>query len=149
VEAVYARELTPGADVGFSALIVDDSSTIRLIVRRCLEQGDLGIVEVWEAGNGEEALDVLAKQAVDVVLADINMPKMDGFQLLTAIKQDERWKDVPVLMITTEAAASAVLDAVQKGAAGYIRKPFTPVQIRSQISPLLKAAAAEKAAVSS
>jgi two-component system chemotaxis response regulator CheY len=126
--------------VGFSALIVDDSSTIRLIVRRCLEQSELGIRDVWEAGNGEEAVDVLAKQAIDVVLADINMPKMDGFQLLAAMKQDDRWKTIPVLMITTEAAASAVLDTVQKGASGYIRKPFTAVQIRSQLSSLLKAA---------
>jgi two-component system chemotaxis response regulator CheY len=130
----------PGAGVGVSVLIVDDSSTIRLIVRRCLEQGELGIAEVWEAANGEEALDVLATQSVDVVLADINMPKMDGFQLLTAMKLDQRWKTVPVLMITTEASASSVLDAVQKGASGYIRKPFTAVQIRSQISALLKAA---------
>jgi two-component system chemotaxis response regulator CheY len=104
--------------MGFSILIVDDSSTIRLIVRRCLEQAELGITDVWEAGNGEEAIDVLTKQPVDAVLADINMPKMDGFQLLTAMKQDDHWKAIPVLMITTEAAASAVLDAVQKGASG-------------------------------
>ena len=107
-----------GIGMGFSVLIVDDSSTIRLIVRRCLEQGELGIEDVWEAGNGEEAFDILAKQSVDVVLTDINMPKMDGFQLLTAMKQEDRWKSIPVLMITTEAAASAVLDAVQKGASG-------------------------------
>lgn len=104
--------------MGLSVLIVDDSSTIRLIVRRCLEQGELGLTDVWEAGNGEEALEVLARQAVDVVLSDINMPKMDGFQLLTAMKQNERWKTIPVLMITNEAAASAVIDAVQKGASG-------------------------------
>ena len=108
----------PGVGVKFSVLIVDDSSTIRLILRRCLEQGDLGVAEVWEAGNGEEALDLLARQAVDVVLCDISMPKMDGFQLLTSMKRDERWKRIPVLMITNEAAASAVLDAVQKGASG-------------------------------
>ena len=130
----------PGIGMGFSVLIVDDSSTIRLIVRRCLEQGELGIGDVWEAGNGEEALEILAQQPVDVVLTDINMPKMDGFQLLTAMKQEDRWKSIPVLMITTEAAASAVLDAVQKGASGYIRKPFTPIQIRSQLAPLLKVA---------
>jgi two-component system, chemotaxis family, chemotaxis protein CheY len=129
----------PGAGVGPAVLIVDDSSTIRLIVRRCREQGELGIADVWEAGNGEEALDILAKRPVDVVLTDINMPKMDGFQLLAAMKRDERRKTIPVLMITTQAAASAVLDAVQKGASGYIRKPFTPVQIRNQLLPLLKA----------
>jgi len=128
-----------GAVVGPAVLIVDDSSTIRLIVRRCLEQGELGIAELWEAGSGEEALDILARQRVDVVLTDIHMPKMDGFQLLTAMKRDERWKAIPVLMITTEASANAVLDAVQKGASGYIRKPFTPFQIRNQLSLLLKA----------
>jgi two-component system chemotaxis response regulator CheY len=104
--------------MGFSVLIVDDSSTIRLIVRRCLEQAELGIADVWEAGNGEEALELLGEHSTDLVLTDINMPKVDGFQLLTAMKQNEKWDDIPVVMITTEAAASAVVDAVQKGAAG-------------------------------
>jgi two-component system chemotaxis response regulator CheY len=126
--------------MGFSVLIVDDSSTIRLIVRRCLEQAELGIADVWEAGNGEEAIELLGEHSTDLVLTDINMPKVDGFQLLTAMKQNEKWNHIPVVMITTEAAASAVVDAVQKGAAGYIKKPFTPIQIRNQIVPLLKTA---------
>jgi len=121
-------------------LIVDDSSTIRLIVRRCLEQAELGIEEIWEAANGEEALDRLAKNDVDVVLTDVNMPKMDGMQLLAYMKQNERWKTIPVLMITTEAGPKAVVDAAKKGVFGYIRKPFTPAQIHDQLAPLVKAA---------
>jgi two-component system chemotaxis response regulator CheY len=66
--------------MGIRVLIVDDSSTIRLIVRRCLEQAELGVEEILEASNGEEALVVLAKQTVDVVFSDINMPRMDGIQ---------------------------------------------------------------------
>ena len=123
-----------------SVLIVDDSSTIRLILRRCLDQAELGIEEIWEAGNGEEALALLSQHDVDVVLSDINMPKMDGIQLLSQMKQNERWKTIPVLLITTEAGAKLVTDAAKRGAFGYIRKPFTPVQIRDQLTPLVKAA---------
>jgi two-component system chemotaxis response regulator CheY len=104
--------------MGISALVVDDSSTIRKIVHRCLRQAELEIADVCEASNGEEALAMLAMRSVDIVLTDINMPGMDGLQLLSAIKQSEKWKTIPVLMITTEGNAEAVVDAVRRGAAG-------------------------------
>lgn len=125
--------------MGFTVLIVDDSSTIRKIIHRCLQQSGLGITRVCEAGDGQEALAVLQKQAVDVILTDINMPGMDGVQLLCAIRQSQQWKSVPVLMITTEAGAEAVVDAVSKGATGYVKKPFTPHEIHDQLAPILKA----------
>ena len=124
--------------MSISVLIVDDSSTIRKIISRCL-QAELGISEVWEAGDGQEALDLLAKRTVSVVLSDINMPRMDGLQLLAAIKQKEAWNSMPVLMITTEGGAETVVDAVKKGAAGYIKKPFTAMEIRDQLAPVIKA----------
>ena len=124
--------------MGASVLVVDDSSTIRKIIHRCLEKTQLGITEVCEAGNGQEALDLLASRSVDLVLSDINMPRMDGIQLLSALKEDQRWRHIPVLIISTESGAEAVMDAVGKGAAGYIKKPFTPAEIHDRLSPLLR-----------
>ena len=72
------------------------------------------------------------------MLTDINMPVMDGVQLLTAIRQSETFRAIPVLMITTEAGAEAVVDAIAKGATGYVKKPFTPAEICGQLGPILK-----------
>jgi two-component system chemotaxis response regulator CheY len=82
---------------------------------------------------------VLGQNPVDIVLTDINMPNMNGVELLSAIKRDDKLKSTAVLMITTEARAETVLDAAQKGAVGYIKKPFTPSEIQDQLMPVLKA----------
>lgn len=126
--------------MGFTVLVVDDSSTVRRIIIRCLRQSNLGVARVCEAGNGQEALAVLQNEnePIDALLTDVNMPVMDGVQLLCAIRQSPVWKSMPVLMITTEAGAEAVVDAVAKGATGYIRKPFTAAEICDQLAPVLK-----------
>lgn len=125
--------------MGTTILVVDDSSTVRKIIQRCLRQAELGISEVCEAGNGREALELLGQRRVDAVLSDINMPQMDGIQLLTALRGSQQWNHLPVLIISTEAGAEAVIDAVSKGASGYIKKPFTASEIHDQLGPLLKA----------
>lgn len=112
--------------MGATVLVVDDSVTIRKIIQRCLQKAELGIVEVVEAGNGQEAISLLANHTVDVVLSDINMPQMDGLQLLASLKSNPQWDKIPVLIISTESGADSVVDAVAKGAAGFIKKPFTP-----------------------
>ena len=94
-----------------------------------------------KAGDGEEALGLLAQQPIDLVLTDINMPKMTGIELLSAMKSDAKWSSIPVLIITTEARAEAVVDAAEKGAMGYIKKPFTPTEIHDQLLPILKSMA--------
>ena len=121
--------------MGIRVLIVDDSSTIRRIISRCLDRAEVGVTEILEASDGCEALAVLAKRAVDVVLTDINMPNMDGMQLLGEIRKRADWQSIPVLVITSESGSEAVGEAISKGAAGYIRKPFTPLQLRSQFAP--------------
>jgi|SRR5271166_32520 len=123
--------------MGTTVLVVDDSCTVRKIIQRCLRQAELGIAEVCEAGNGQEALELLGQRRVDAVLSDINMPQMDGIQLLTALRGSQQWNHLPVLIISTEAGAEAVIDAVSKGASGYIRKPFTASEIHDQLGPLL------------
>ena len=118
-------------------LIVDDSAAIRKILQRVLRQADVPVGQVFEAGDGLEALETLKNQKVGLVLSDINMPNMDGLQFLSQMKANESWKAVPVVMITTEGSQTKVMDAVSLGAAGYVRKPFTAEQIKEKLSGLL------------
>ncbi|HEX4003550.1 MAG TPA: response regulator [Candidatus Acidoferrales bacterium] len=119
------------------ALIVDDSSVMRKIVERSLNQAGIKLSEVLEAGNGAEALAVLQDNKVDIVLCDINMPVMDGLEFIKQLASVENAKGVPVVMITTEGSESHVVQALSCGAKGYIRKPFTLEQIRERVLPIL------------
>lgn len=119
--------------MSLNVLIVDDSSAIRKILQRVLRQVEAPIAEIYEAADGVEALAVLGSQKVSFVLSDINMPNMDGLQLLSEIKSRAEFKALPVVMITTEGAQNKVLEAVNLGAAGYVRKPFTPEQIKEKL----------------
>ena len=118
-------------------LIVDDSAAIRKILQRVLLQTDMPIGKVLEAGDGVEALNSLKENKVGLILSDINMPNMDGLQLLSELKANPELKGVPVLMITTEGAQAKVLEAVSLGAVGYVRKPFTADQIKEKLVGLL------------
>jgi len=121
-------------------LVVDDSAAIRKILQRVLRQTGMAIRTIHEAGDGQEALDLLKNNPVHLVLTDINMPKMDGLQLLAALKADAHWRNVPVVMITTEGGEAKVGDAVRLGAAGYVRKPFTADQIKEKLVGILEPA---------
>lgn len=118
-------------------LIVDDSAAIRKILQRVLAQADLQLGTVAEAGDGAEALRLMEGSGFGLVLSDINMPNMDGIEFLSKVKSDDRFKTVPVLMITTEGSQNKVMEAVQLGAAGYVRKPFTPEQIKEKLATIL------------
>jgi two-component system chemotaxis response regulator CheY len=118
-------------------LIVDDSAAIRKILQRVLRQADVPLGQVFEAGDGLEALEALKNQTVGLILSDINMPNMDGIELLSHLKATEQWKHVPVVMVTTEGSQARVMEAVGLGAAGYVRKPFTAEQIKEKLMPLI------------
>lgn len=122
---------------GLRTLIVDDSSVMRKIVQRALRQAGFAVGEVLEAGNGFEALDILRHETVDLVLSDMNMPVMDGLEFMRQLGAVENARAVPVLMITTEGSESHVMEAISCGAAGYIRKPFTPDQMKEHVMALL------------
>jgi two-component system, chemotaxis family, chemotaxis protein CheY len=123
--------------VALDILIVDDSAAIRKILQRVLGQAEIPIGSVYEAGDGVAALEILKKQQVGLILSDINMPNMDGLQLLGHIRANEQWRKLPVIMITTEGAAAKVQEAVALGASGYVRKPFTAEQIKEKLAGLL------------
>jgi len=117
-------------------LIVDDSAAIRKILQRVLRQAELPLGQIYEAGDGVQALEAMNANSVDLVLSDINMPNMDGLQLLAQIKANPQWHAVQVVMITTEGNQARVMEAVGLGAAGYVRKPFTADQIKEKLLSL-------------
>jgi two-component system chemotaxis response regulator CheY len=121
-------------------LVVDDSAAIRKILQRVLRQTGMSIGNIHEAGDGQEALELLKTHAVNLVLTDINMPKMDGIQLLAALKAAAQWRRIPVVMVTTEGGEAKVGEAVKLGAAGYVRKPFTADQIKEKLAGILEPA---------
>ncbi len=123
--------------MAIDVLIVDDSAAIRKILHRVLVQADVPLGRVIEAGDGLEALEALKTQNVGLILSDINMPNMDGLQFLSAVKSNDRIKDVPVIMVTTEGGSSKVMEAVNLGAIGYVRKPFTADQIKEKLAGII------------
>jgi len=120
-----------------NVLIVDDSAAIRKILARVLQQTEIVSGSIFEAGDGLQALDVLRQNAVALVLTDINMPNMDGIEFLREMRQNGSWNSVPVVMITTEGSQAKVLEALQAGASGYVRKPFTADQIKEKLASLI------------
>ena len=120
-------------------LIVDDFSTMRRIIRGLLKEA--GFVEADEAEDGQVGLQKLYGSHFDFVITDINMPNMNGFEMLENMKQDEKLKGIPVLMITAEASKNDVLRAAQIGAAGYIVKPFSKATLEDNIGKILKRSA--------
>lgn len=123
--------------MSLDVMIVDDSAAIRKILHRVLIQADVPLGKVIEAGDGQDALDKLKVVKVGLILSDINMPNMDGLQLLAALKAQDETKGVPVIMVTTEGSSNKVMEAVALGAAGYVRKPFTAEQIKEKLAGII------------
>ena len=116
-------------------LIVDDFSTMRRIVRNLLKEIGFGNAE--EAEDGAVALNMLKASKFDFVVSDINMPNMNGFELLKKIRADDALKSTPVLMVTAEAKKEDIILAAQTGANGYIVKPFTKATLEEKVQKIL------------
>jgi two-component system chemotaxis response regulator CheY len=117
-------------------LIVDDFSTMRRIVRNLLKE--IGFNNAEEAEDGAIALNMLKASKFDFVVSDINMPNMNGFELLKNIRSDEALKNLPVLMVTAEAKKEDIVAAAQGGASGYIVKPFTKATLEEKVQKILQ-----------
>jgi two-component system chemotaxis response regulator CheY len=130
--------MTTPSDLKF--LVVDDFSTMRRIVRGLLKE--MGCNNADEAEDGAVALQMLKNQKYDFVVSDINMPNMNGFDLLKAIKAEETLRHIPVLMVTAEARKEDIVLAAQSGAAGYIVKPFTKATLEEKVQKILQKLAA-------
>ena len=120
-----------------NVLIVDDSSTMRRMIKRTLDMSGLDVGEVFEAGNGIEALAQMAEHTVHAVLLDINMPVMSGVKLVERIRDDPRLSQIPVVLASTEGSETRIQELLDAGARGFVRKPFQPEQIRDVLAPIL------------
>ncbi|MGE0311029.1 MAG: chemotaxis response regulator CheY [Lautropia sp.] len=117
-------------------LIVDDFSTMRRIVRNLLKE--IGFVNAEEAEDGQAGLSKVSQGGIDFVISDINMPNMNGFELLEAIRKSEASRSIPVLMVTAEARKEDIVRAAQLGASGYIVKPFTKATLEEKLGKILE-----------
>jgi len=116
--------------MSFNVLIVDDSRSMRAVIKKTISMSGFKMDQCVEAGNGREALDVLAKAWVDVIISDINMPEMNGLELLEELKKDSLLKEIPTIVISTEGSEKRIQDAYDLGARGFIKKPFLPEEIK-------------------
>jgi two-component system chemotaxis response regulator CheY len=127
--------------MSFNVLIVDDSATTRGIVKKVLQLSELPLGTVQEAGNGLQALEVLRRDWVDLVLADLNMPEMGGVELIEAMSKDPLLAAVPVVVVSSEGNQTVIDSLSSKGTRGFIRKPCEPAMLRRVIEEALNARA--------
>jgi two-component system chemotaxis response regulator CheY len=126
--------------VAFCVLIVDDSPVMRAFIRRIIVLSGMEGAEFLEASDGHEALHLLRQQWVDVVLTDINMPSMDGEELVRRLEADDVLKSVPVVIVSTDGTEKRMQKMISLGARGYVKKPFMPETLREELERVLGAA---------
>jgi len=123
--------------MAFNLLVVDDSPAMRTFIRRVIRNSGLEVGECCEAADGAQALTVLRDRWMDVVLTDINMPQMNGEQLVRSMLEDEILRNVPVIVVSTDASENRVRQMMELGAQGYIPKPFAPEKLRREVERVL------------
>ena len=119
--------------MAFNVLIVDDSETVRAVIVKTLEIGGVPVNEIHHAANGQEALEKLSTNWVDLVFADLNMPIMSGIEMIEEMSKDGIIESIPVVIVSTEGSATRIEQLKAKGVSAYIRKPFTPETIREVV----------------
>ena len=123
--------------MAFNVLIVDDSSSMRAIIKKIIKTSGFNVGECLEAADGKEAMKMLKDEWVDLVLTDINMPNMNGLELITEMKDNELLRSIPVVMVTNEGSEKRVQESMKLGAIGYIKKPFLPEDIKRTLNSIV------------
>ena len=118
--------------MALNILVVDDSSVMRAMIIKTLRLSQLPLGEILEAPNGQEALKVLDGKWIDLALVDINMPLMDGEEMINRLRQNPETADLPVIIVSTEGSETRKEVLMQKGAK-FVHKPFTPETLRDTI----------------
>lgn len=124
--------------MSYRILVVDDSPVSRKMVCRAVAMSGLDIGEILEASNGKEALEVVSKNWVDIVLADINMPVMSGAEMVTEMAKTDFMSTTPVVIISSEKGEERVTELRSLGVSAYLPKPFRPEQIKQVVGGLLR-----------
>lgn len=119
--------------MSFNVLIVDDSIAMRAVIRKIIAMSGFKMDKCLEAGNGREAMETLADEWVDVIISDINMPEVSGIELLNRLQQNHLYKEIPVIIISTEGSNERMQEALAGGARGFIKKPFLPEDLRKKL----------------
>lgn len=121
-------------------LVIDDSSVMRKIITKSIKQAGYDTVNILEAGDGEDALSVLKKSVVDLILCDWNMPKMDGLTFVKTLRGDSKNKNnnIPVIMVTTEGSMGKIEEALDSGVTDYITKPFNSDKLKIKLKKILQ-----------
>ena len=117
-------------------LLVDDSPVIRKMVKIALKQVFIG--QIFEASDGLEALNLMTLHPIDLIVCDVNMPNMDGMDLLAKLKETEDFSQIPVIMLSTEQGKEDIQEALTLGASDYLKKPLRPEQLIKAIYEVLK-----------
>ena len=123
--------------MSYNILIVDDSRTTRTVISKTLKLAGVPINHLHEAENGKVALKILEDNWVDLVLADINMPEMDGVEMVDRMAKDGLLKTIPVVIVSTEGSQTRIEEMRAKGVKAYVRKPFTPELIKNLVEDIL------------
>jgi two-component system, chemotaxis family, chemotaxis protein CheY len=123
--------------MSFQLMIVDDSAAMRAFIVRVIWLSGLDVGSCIQASNGQEALDLLRANWVDIVLTDVNMPVMNGEQFVSCMEEDELLRTIPVLVISTDGSEHRVQRMMSLGAKGYVKKPFSPELLRKSMEELL------------
>jgi two-component system, chemotaxis family, chemotaxis protein CheY len=123
--------------MSYNILIVDDSRTTRTVISKTLKLAGVSINHLHEAENGKVALKILEDNWVDLVLADINMPEMDGVEMVDRMARDGLLKTIPVVIVSTEGSQTRIEEMRAKGVKAYVRKPFTPELIKNLVEDIL------------
>ncbi len=123
--------------MSLNILVVDDSATVRAVIKKTLEIAKVPVSELYQAENGKVAMEILSENWIDLVFADINMPIMTGIEMVDKMAEDGLLKTVPVVIVSTEGSATRIEQLKAKGVSAYIRKPFTPELLRSVVDDIV------------
>ena len=129
--------------MAYNILIVDDSKIVRTVIERAVHLSGADIGEIHQAANGQEALDALEAAWIDIVFADINMPVMDGVQMVEEMDRRGLVRDIPVVIVSTDRSEVRMQQLKAHGVREYLNKPFTPEAIRDILNICLKERGAE------
>jgi two-component system, chemotaxis family, chemotaxis protein CheY len=124
--------------MAFNIMIVDDSQTMRKVIRKSVALCGFDLGDCWEAKDGREALSLLDSHGTDLILADLNMPVMNGLEMVRELRKSERHRNIPVVLITTEGSEKRLEEAYAVGVNGYIQKPFHPETIRDVLTRIME-----------
>ena len=123
--------------MAYNILIVDDSETVRAVIGKAIGMADVPVKNLLNAANGQDALDILGKEWVDLVFADINMPVMGGVEMVRQMKADADMKGIPVVIVSTEGSATRIKGLLESGVRAFLRKPFTPEGLKAIIDEIM------------